>query len=218
MPDLQVALPVGAAAFYVYDSLLLLFDNDVVFVKAGRKWASMQGSDIVIMGKRLAAPGFMAPWAFVLRSSWSATGEPAPPTVLEPERMATVLSALLPLRILCSLLLFLLVVGLPAAALSEAAPLAMLIVFAAYYLLVVSGLVFLVLARRRLSLDGKALLLMVVDALACAPFAVNLVRKVTMHSLPLKDALAFSRSHCDADAYRRLSEQITRRRNAGAGE
>jgi hypothetical protein len=69
-----------------------------------------------------------------------------------------------------------------------------------------------------LHLDGKALLMMGVDALACAPFAVNLVRKVTMHSLPLKDALAFSRAHCDADADCRLREQVAVRRNAGAGE
>jgi hypothetical protein len=209
MPDFEIALPLGAIAFYLYDSVMLLYNNEVVFHKRLKYWDWSLGSSLFLFGKRLSAPGLFVPWSLVLRARWDATTTGAAKT--GPDALATLESRLLPVRILCTLMLFLLLFGLPFTAIVRGIGPEMLAVFAGFYLLVVASLVVLIARRAELGLDNKALLALSVDALACAPFAVNLVGKVSLRAIASFDPLQFANTQCPAERNRELRTTLAAR-------
>jgi hypothetical protein len=202
MPDFEIALPLGAIAFYLYDSVMLLYSNEVVFHKRLKAWDWSLGSSLFLFGKRLSAPGLFFPWSMVLRSRWDAGTATAAKS--GPDTLATLESRLLPVRILCTLMLFLLLVALPFTAIVRGIGPEMLAVFASFYLLVAASLVVLITRRAEFGLDNKALLALSIDALACAPFAVNLVGKISLRAVASINPLQFSNTHCAAQRNREL--------------
>jgi hypothetical protein len=209
MPDFEIALPLGAIAFYLYDSVMLLHNSEVVFHKRLKSWDWSLGSSLFLFGKRLSAPGLLIPWSLVLRSRWDA--RPATAARGAPGTLATLESRLLPVRILCTLMLLLLLFGLPFTAIVRGIGPEMLAVFASFYLLVVASIVVLIARRAELGLDNKALLALSIDALACAPFAVNLVGKVSLRAISSLDPLHFSNTQCSAERNRELRTTLAAR-------
>ncbi len=207
----EVALPLGALAFYLYDSMLLVHDNELLLHRSGRRWFATQGSDWVLFGRRVCFPAPLMAWAPVLRAFWST-----------PRREATstdwpspdYLRALRPFQVLCTVLLVLLVVALPIASLAFGSGLVLLAVFAAYYLLVITALVWLFFRRARLGLATRAYWSLAVDCIACAPFAANLVRRVTLHHTLAGDALAYAEAHLRPDSLSQLQASVARKQAA----
>lgn len=87
-------------------------------------------------------------------------------------------AALRPLRAIVVAQLVLLAGVLPPVSVALGAGTLLLGVFAAYYVLSIVALAVLVSRRRALGLAARQLWLLGFESLACAPFAVNLVRKV----------------------------------------
>jgi hypothetical protein len=71
----------------------------------------------------------------------------------------------------------------------------MLLLFAGYYLLVLFALGFMLSRRAALRLSGAACASLAFDALACAPFAINLVRKIALRTRLEGDPVAFAAAH-----------------------
>ena len=206
----EVALPLGALAFYLYDSALLLHDNELLFYRRGRHWDAVSGSDWVIFRRRVCFPAPFMPWSPVLRAFWSS----APPGNTEPTDWpsAQFMAALRPFQVLCTLLLLLLAVALPVASLTLGSGFVLLGVFAVYYLLVIAALVLLFLRRSRLKLTNRAYWSIAIDTFACAPFAVNLVRRMTLRQTLAADARVYAESHLPAAARERLAATVERKR------
>jgi hypothetical protein len=209
MPSFGVALPVGAIAFYLYDCVMLLHENEVMFVKRSSRWTASAGSRQIFLGKRIAAPAMFAPWSLLVRSFWSErVVVHGSDNAFAADRLA---AALLPIRCLCTLMLLVIVVALPAVAVFGGNGVGMLGVFGTMYLLVISAVGVLIGRRRALGLDAKALVLISLDALACAPFAVNLVVKVLLRVVPPLDTLSFSSSHCRMEQRQHLQRLLETR-------
>jgi hypothetical protein len=185
----EIALPLGAIAFYVYDSVLLVHGNELLFVRVRRRWHAVGGSNLVLLGKRACLPALLQPWALVFRTFWSAKVVRADLPLVWPT--AELLRALRPLRVIASALLVLLVGALPAASLAFGSGLLLLGVFALYYLLVIVALALTFARREVLGLQGRAYWSVALDAFACAPFAVNLVHRITLRQNVPIDAIAF---------------------------
>jgi hypothetical protein len=95
----------------------------------------------------------------------------------------------------------------------------LLAVFVLYYLLIVLALVLLCRRRRVLQLSVRGCALLALDALACAPFAVNLVRRVTLQRSVATDALPFGHAALQGPERQRLVDLLAQRqRDALAGE
>lgn len=195
----EIALPLGAIAFYVYDCVLLLHGNELLFVRAARRWRPVGGSNLVLLGKRACLPALLQPWALVFRTFWSAALVRNDASTAWPQ--AQLLRALLPLRAITSGLLILLVAALPVASLAFGSGLLLLGVFALYYLLVIVALLLVFVRRQALGLQGRAYWSVALDAFACAPFAVNLVHRITLRQTVPVDAVAFR------DAYLQPAER-----------
>jgi hypothetical protein len=193
MISFEIALPIGAIAFFLYDSSTLLFGNELLYVRRGSRWSATGGLNLYLFGKRVCLPALFSPHALIFRVAWSEgdarTGSPAewpPPSLI---------SALRPVQYICGALYFALLVLLPVISIALGAGALLLLLFGAYYSLTLAAVVVAYFRRGALGLTGKAFWLLALDVLACPPFAVNLVRRITLRFRLEGSPLAFANSH-----------------------
>ena len=53
MPSFEVLLPLGALGLYLFDSVLLLYSNEVLFLHSRRRWGFVMSSALLLGGRRL---------------------------------------------------------------------------------------------------------------------------------------------------------------------
>ena len=175
MTPVEFWLPIGAIAFYLYDSMQLLWHNELLYVRAGKRWRAEGPSDISWLGRRLYLPNPLLPQRPGFKVHWNLNDDRAAAAPVPAE----FLRALRPIGFIATLLCGLLLL-LPLISWTLGAGLVMLLLFAAYYSFILVALGFMVARRRTLQLSGAACAALAFDALACAPFAINLVRKIAL--------------------------------------
>lgn len=175
MPDVEVLLPVGAIALYLYDSVQGLYGDELVFERRRRGWMASAGSDFLFAGRRPYLPNPFAPDAPMFRVSWDRAQDQG---TLGPAEADALAGALCLPAWLVRLQFLLLVLALPVVSIALGAGRMLLAVFALYYLLSAVALVLLARRRAALRLTGRQVALLAFESIACAPFAINLVRKV----------------------------------------
>lgn len=206
MTPVELWLPVGAIGFYLYDSLQPLWQNEVLYERAGTHWRIVADSPVRRWGRRLVLPNPLLPQRPQFRVAWSLDDKRAAST---PE-LSGFLSALRPLGLICQVLLGLLLLLLPVCWLLGAG-IVLLVQFALYYLLIIAALVLVFWRRESLGLRTRAFWSLAFDVLACAPFAVNLVRKLSLRRGLEGDPLAFAAREFDAPARGALALLIRQR-------
>jgi hypothetical protein len=198
----EVALPLGAIGFYLYDSIVLLYGNELVFVRSGRRWRVTAGLQLFFGSRRLSLPGLCQPWTLLFRAAWKeADTRTAVPADWPPQSLV---DALGPLKWICATLLLMLLAPLPLISVTWGAGVALLIVFACFYVLILLALTLVYLRRERLDLTRAAFWKVAVDALACPPFAINLVHKLTLNKAMPGNPLMFADARLDAARYDQL--------------
>jgi hypothetical protein len=208
-------LPFGAAAFYLYDSGSLLWQNELMLTR-GTRWRVSGGSELRLAGRRLFLPNPLLPHRPQLLLRWSLDES----RTAGSDDPAALLQALRPVGVINLLQLFLLLL-LPLLAWTLGAGLLLLLVFMLFYLLTLLALALIWRRRDSCRLSTRGFWLLALDVLACAPFAVNLVRRLSMRHRIGGDPLRFAARQLDA-AGRADTQQIIAARlaeeYAGAGE
>lgn len=169
------AIILGALAFYVYDCVLMLGRDEVVFARPFRSWSFTFGAgDFTFRHRTLYLLNPLAPFATIVRSHWR-TLPPIPNTSCEAEQPYRTMS----LRVLCSMqaaLIFLILpVFLMAGGIRVLLPLA-----GEIYLVSLLTVVELWLIRKDLPLPTKVLWQIALDGLLCPPMGINTSRKLQM--------------------------------------
>ncbi len=206
MTPTELWLPVGAIAFHLYDATQALWHNEVLFERAGERWRLRADSSVRRWGRRLVLPGFFTPQRPLFRMAWSRTDtRPAADADLGP-----FLAALRPVGVICQLLLLMLLALWPLCWILGAG-LSVLALFAAYYLLVIVALVLVFRRRRAFALSVRAFWGLAFDVLACAPFAANLVRRLSLHRGIAGNPIDFATRHLDADTRAKFAALIRSR-------
>ncbi|WP_233840767.1 hypothetical protein [Dyella sp. 2HG41-7] len=166
----------GVVALYLYDSALLLFHNEIVLVGKRRGYGVSAGSSLVLAGRHVFLPSPLCPHQPLFRMSWSERGQPVEGG--KPLRIARVRIALSAMSYWMWLLLTLFVVGLPYVLLVSHDPKLLLAWIASVYTVIVAILMQVYRYRKALNLTRRAVAAVALDALLCAPFALNIVRKI----------------------------------------
>lgn len=205
MTGVELWLPVGAIGFYLYDSIQLLWQNELLCIRAGKRWRIQAESSLRISARRLVLPHPLLPHRPQFRAAWSVADERA---AALPD-LNGLLSALKPIGILCQMLLWLLLSLAPMCWILGAGVI-VLAQFALYYLLIIAALVLVFRQRSPLALSTRAFWSLAFDVLVCAPFAVNLLRKLSLRR-DLGDPVAFAAREFDASTRAELAQLIHRR-------
>ncbi len=206
MPSFEVLLPVGAVALYLYDSAQALYGDELLLERRGRGWRASAGGALLLAGRRPCLPNPFTPGSSLFRVRWD---RPNDDGTLGAGDVDAWCGALRPLRGIVLAQLALLVGVLPPVSVALGAGTLLLGVFALYYLLSLLALAVLVSRRRELGLATRQLWLLAFESLACAPFAVNLLRKVSLSQSARLRWLEVASTEFDDAARRRLGAVIS---------
>jgi len=189
MTSFEVWLPLGALGLYLFDSTLWLYSNELIFERSRGRWRCGPLPAFLVAGRRVYLPNPCTPAIPQFRVRWSESDQRhEQEDVGELDRFSR---ALRPVQYLVNALLVILLV-LPVELLLYGTGVELLAVMAAFYLVIIVALVVLYVRRRELRLTGRAFAALCFDALACAPFAINLVRKLTLRRSLLGNPIEFA--------------------------
>lgn len=208
MSPTELWLPIGAAAFYLYDAALLLWQNELVFTRAGANWRVSGGTEFRIGARRVFLPQpllahrphFLVRWSTTDPQAGQADGE-------VPDEL---LRALRPIGAL-NLLQVVLLCALPAVLWTAGAGIGVLLLFGLFYLLTVVALLHAFRSRAALGLSARGFWLQALDVLACAPFAANFARRLALQHGLRGEPLRFASRHFDAPAQTQLRQLVAAR-------
>jgi hypothetical protein len=206
MTPTELWLPIGAAAFYLYDSCCLLWQNELMFTRGRNRWLVHGGTELRVSGRRVFLPNPLLPSRAQVQVRWSLS-ETRPD---DGNPSADWLLALRPIAVINQMQLLLLL-ALPLIAWTLGAGLVLLCLFAVFYICTLAALTIAWRRRGAMGLPTRAFWFLVLDALACAPFAVNLTRKISMRHGVAGDPLRFAARNLDAAARDTMRQLISAR-------
>ena len=179
-----MALAIG---LYLYDSTVLLYFDEGIVLPAGRdRWLVRFGSgNVRLMGKDLFLPNPLLPHRPLYRLSWRIPALPARADGKWQERRA-LFRSLAPMTWGMALALFVL---LPLGLFSRLGEPMLLAALVLLYLSILAALSWVAFHRVRLPLPAKMLVLLAMECLVCPPFALNLVRTISL-AMPVAEDLA----------------------------
>ena len=174
----EALLMAAAIGLYLYDSSLLLYVNEGILIPRGKQaWVVAFGSDRArIMGKEVFVPNPLLPHRPLFRLSWKFEGIP---TLSEGDwtlRRHT-FGPLVPMVWGMAIALF---AFLPLGLFTRLGERMILVAILLLYLNIVFALLWLWLNRARFDLPGRRFAGLAFELLACSPFAVNLIRKISV--------------------------------------
>ena len=190
----QWLLMLAIACLYLYDSALLLFHNEVVFETRGRSYVLSTGSEMQLRGKHLFVPNPCCPHRRLARLSWPDGGL----ADWRPARWSRARPALALIAPWTWLLLGLFFVALPLA-LAFGTDVLLLAWLVLTYLSIVAMLAHVYHHRTALGLAPRAVLALAVDVLLCAPFALNIIRKISLRQASAATLHGFALSMLSPD-------------------
>jgi hypothetical protein len=208
MSSFEVWLPLGALALYLFDSTQWLYANELVFLHGGGKWRCAQVPAFLVSGRRVYIPNPLAPATPQFAVRWSESDQRN-----EQEDMGELdrfFRALRPVQYLVNTLLVILLV-LPVEMLLYGTGVELLVMMTLFYLVILIALVVVYVRRHELRLTGRAFAALSFDALACAPFAINLVRKLALRRSLAGNPIAFATEAFEPPALVSLVDAVTAR-------
>lgn len=189
----EVLLLVLAVGLYIYDSAMLLYDNEVILVRvdAIRGWKSLFPSDTFdILGRALFIPNPLCPHQFIFRLYWHANPVISPRTLAglsDRGAMDCFRKAMVPLGVLIIISLIVLFICLPAALLVPGVRGVFFVFLAILYGIAITALVLVFRNRTTLGLDARSCIMLGVETLICIPVFPNLIRKISIRYSPQHD-------------------------------
>ena len=205
MPPFEVLLPLGAIGLYLFDSTLLLYSNELLFARRAGKWTFAASSALLLAGRRVWLLNPFTPATPQFRVRWSEADSRQEQE--SPEELESFHAALGPLRY-CAVALGLLLLALPAELLLLGTGIELLALMAAFYGVILAALGYVYAHRRELRVSGKSFLALSFDCLACAPFAVNLVRKLALRRSLVGNPIEFAYRSFEPEAFSTLIQAV----------
>ena len=211
MPPFELLLPLGAIGLYLFDSSLLLYSNELLLLHRSRGWGFTEGSALLVAGRRLCLPNPLTPGTPQFRVRWSE----ADPRREQEEAgdLERFFRALRPVQSLVMALLVILL-ALPVELLLYGTGIELLALMATFYIVILATLAYIFARRRELRVSGRWFLALCFDCLACAPFAINLVRKLALRRALVGNPVAFAARAFEPAVFSSLIRAVDSRVNA----
>lgn len=208
----EALLVLGIIGFYLYDSMMLLRYDEVVFSESFGRWTfSHPDNNLRVRNKALFLPNPLTPFKPTFRVAWS----PNDPPLAEgsTDELLKVVGLTRPLGFVVMLLLAEMLLVVPAVIFTRGTGPLFLGTLAAVYLTILLALGLVYANRAGLALSNKKFASLAFDSLACPPFAINLLRKITLTKAAGLNPVAYAHQHftkeCFADLAFKIKERLT---------
>ena len=209
MVSFEILLVLGAFGFYLYDSGMLLYVNEMVFLRDRRQWNfAYPGNNWLLLGRSPYIPNPLTPDIAIFRVYWSDTDQSSQNSNKSIEQFVT---ALVPLQYFVGVLLAQFFVVLPFVLFLYGSGPQLLWAFGAIYLNIAVILVVVYRKKDILGVSKRKFLVLSFESLACAPFALNILRKLTLHRSLVGDPIKFAKIMFDQNAYLSLVGVVSKR-------
>lgn len=208
-PSFETLLIVGAIGFYLYDSIELLHINEFALLRDDERWRYVYPTFRWQILRRFPfMPNPFRPDVEIHLVSWSARASTRRRSA---RRLRVFESQIKVLRHSARVLFAMIFLILPLVLLIYGSGLQLLLLFTCVYGTIVVVAFRLYCNRRPLQLTPRRLLVLSFECLACPPFAVNVLRKVTYRSAVIGDPIPFAMRVLDRDAFCRLVNDVCER-------
>jgi hypothetical protein len=175
----EALLIIGVIGFYIYDSLHLVFHNQIIFTETSKDWGAIfPGNRFRVGSKFIYLANVFMPFQSVFLFSWPAIEKSPNKTQLN--TLNKFLNSLIIFRILSVILWLTLIIVLPPILLMYGTIFNLLTLMAVIYFTATLMVFFLWRLKKELNLSNKDFLSIAMDVLACPPFGINVVRKITL--------------------------------------
>lgn len=197
----------GVVGFYLFDSMMLLYVNELVFSETNGKWTfSFPKPHWQMLKKYLYLPNPFTPDRPLFRVFWSVSVVDG--YLQDQEALRHFLYAVKRLRYLTYSLLALQFVGLPVVLFSLGANLGLLVLFGAIYINIAALSIQIYPQREQLGLSGKMLAKLAFDSLVCPPLALNILRKISLQYRFVGDPVGFAHQSFDTETFNQLIKSL----------
>lgn len=203
-PSFELLLALGVVGFYLWDSAMLLYANELVYLHDRGRWSfTTATSHWQLSGRNLYLPNLLRPDHALFRVHWSPVSHQSRQGH-NGEVLQRLLNAIDTLRYLIYPLWLLLIVVLPVTLLLAGTGVLFLLVLGLVYGTILMLLFQIYVKRADLGLSRLSCAKLAFDSLACVPLALNLVRKITLrHSLG-PDPVRFAQTRFDRTTFAHL--------------
>jgi len=205
-PNAELQLLLAAVFFYLYDASVLLHpDEGLLSPSGGRSWAFVyRPNSVALRGRLVHVPNPLLPHRPVYRVAWSAEAVSFADSVDWDERRVRY-SVLIPFVYLAALSIFVL---LPACLFWGRSDEQVLAVAALIYANSIAAAIAVVRCRNALGLTRRRAWTTGIECVLCPPFAVNLIRRLSIHERIATSIPAVGTTLLDAAGWEALKAKL----------
>lgn len=183
---------------------MLLYANELVYLHTKGRWSFITATSLSqLSGRYLYLPNLLMPEKAMFRVCWS-TSSSHTKHDQDDEVLHHLLAAIDSLRYLIYLLWALLIIALPFTLIFAGTNMTFLLVLGLVYGVIVALLVKVFLKRSDFNLSKRSFAKIAFDSLACAPLALNMVRKITLRYSLASDPITFAQTRFDGMMFSHL--------------
>ena len=191
-------LILGILCFYLYDSIKLQESSKIYVTQLFRGWGIVKPIDLFSISKKVPSlPNPLTPFFSVILLDWSTSIEST-------NSSEFVAPKYLPLQIFSFLIFIELLVFLPIAISLFGMGGYVLFLIVLTYMTIISSLITLYAYRIKYRISPKIYFSIVLDCLACPPFAINLLRRVTLINSPKQDLFTFAKENFNQTEFQNM--------------
>ncbi len=206
----EALLMLGIVAFYIYDSVKLLYSDDLLLLRSHKTWSfAFPGAQWNLRNKLLYIPNPFKPANLIFQTSIARNEHTA--SIEEVEILYRYICALEPIRYLVLILFGLMCVCLPMVVFRFGTGTWFFVTVILIYITILSALVYVYFKRYELNISNKEFIALTFDVVACPPFSMNLLRKISLRYKIQFDPVAFASESFDKDRFNSLLISIKTR-------
>jgi hypothetical protein len=204
VPSFEVLLVLGVFGLYCYDSLMLLNFNELIFIRFKKKWSyKFPILSFQLLRKFLFLPNLLTPNISLFQVFWPSSDQD-----VNFKEFDIFIKSLIPVQVISVMLLVLMFVCLPIVAFRYGSGINLLIVFFAIYILIISILIYLFTQKNNLKLSNTKFVSIAFESIVCPPFALNIVRKISLNYPINVDPYIFSKKMFDEPTKRSFKHRL----------
>lgn len=202
----EALLITGIFCFYLYDSATLAFSNELFFIESFGKWsASFPSERLRVLGKLLLIPNPATPFNLLFVATWNETDGV---TSVKSNDMANLLANTTYLRVSVIILMMMMLILFPLVTYKFGLGIIALVLLLLIYLTIIVMLCYLYIKKEFYGLSKKKFIALAFESIACPPFALNMLRKLSLKCPFQQDPIKFAVKKLDADGFNTFKKKL----------